>query len=99
MINWIKVADEIPEEGKRLLYFFEGTGVWVGFYYGRDESYPSSNNHVFGSNAGFLTGDVTHYCYINYPEDEGAEWRIEADKEFSEEIKKEINSVKHYYGD
>ena len=39
MINWIKIEDEIPEEGKRLLYFFEGTGVWTGFYYGRDEEF------------------------------------------------------------
>ena len=78
MINWIKVADEIPEEGKRLLYFFEGTGVWVGFYYGRDEDYPDSNNHVFASNVGFLTGDVTHWCYIDYPEGEDAEWELQA---------------------
>ena len=48
MINWIKITDETPEEGKRLLYFFEGIGVWTGFYYGRDESYPDSNNHTFG---------------------------------------------------
>ena len=94
MINWIKVADEIPEEGVRLLYFFEGTGVWTGFYYGRDEDYPDSNNHIFGSNAGFLTGDVTHYCYIDYPEGEDSEWRVEADKEFFKETKKEILKCK-----
>ena len=97
MINWIKIEDDeqsFPEQGRRLLYFFEGTGVWVGFYYGRDEEYPCSNDHVFGSNAGFLTGDVTHYCYIDYPEGEDAEWRVEADKEFFEETKKEINKIK-----
>ena len=93
MINWIKVADEIPEEGKRLLYFFEGTGVWVGFYYGRDVYYPDSNDHIFGSEAGFLTGDVTHYCYIDYPEGEDSEWRVEADKEFFEETKIEMLKV------
>lgn len=96
MINWIKIEDEIPEEGVRLLYFFEGTGVWTGFYYGRDEDYPDSNDHifggnVFGGNVGFLTGDVTHYCYIDYPE-EGA-WRAEADKDFFEEAKKSIREV------
>ena len=98
MINWIKISDEIPEEGVRLLYFFEGTGVWTGFYYGRDEDYPDSNDHVFGSNAGFLTGDVTHYCYIDYPKGEDAEWRFEADKEFFEETKKQINDWKKPMG-
>ena len=98
MINWIKIADEIPEEGVRLLYFFEGTGVWTGFYYGRDVYYPDSNDHIFVSNAGFLTGDVTHWCYIDYPEGEDAEWRVEADKEFFEETKKEINDWKSPMG-
>ena len=97
MINWIKIEDEIPEEGKRLLYFFEGTGVWTGFYYGRDESYPDSNNHMFGSNAGFLTGDVTHYCYIDYPE-EGA-WRVERDKEWFEEEKNEMLETRKEWND
>ena len=84
-----------PSYPLMLLYFFEGTGIWLGFYYGRDEDYPDPNNHVFGSNAGFLTGDVTHYCYISYPDaEEAVEWRIEADKEFFEETKKEIFKMK-----
>ena len=97
-LNWIKIEDDertFPEQGRRLLYFFEGTGISLGFYYGRDEDYPDPNNHVFGSNAGFLTGDVTHYCYISYPDaEEAVEWRIEADKEFFEETKKEIFKMK-----
>ncbi len=98
MVNWINIENEIPEQGKRLLYFFEGVGVWTGFYYGRDKGYPNSNNHTFGSNAGFLTGDVTHWCYINYPEGEGAEWRVDMDKEFFEETKLEINKTKEPIG-
>jgi hypothetical protein len=98
MINWIKIEDQAPEEGKRLLYFFEGTGVWVGFYYGIDKEYCSETGHVFGGNVGFLTGDVTHYCYIDYPKGEDAEWRVEADKEFFEETKKEINDWKKPMG-
>ena len=101
MINWIKIEEDersFPEEGRSLLYFHEGTGVWVGFYYGRDEEYPCSNNHVFGGNAGFLTGDATHWCYIDYPEGEDAEWRVDADKEFFEETKKEIFKIKKPIG-
>ena len=91
MVNWIKIEDQIPEQGRRLLYFFEGTGVWTGFYYGRDEDYTDSNNHIFVSNAGFLTGDATHWCYIDYPE--GGEWRVEADKEFFDEDKRIIEKL------
>lgn len=95
--QWINISERSPKEGVRLLYFFEGTGAWLGFYYGRDESYPDPNNHVFGSSAGFLTGDVTHWCYMpEYPE--GEEWRIEADVDFHKETKKEIEQIKKEIG-
>ena len=97
MINWIKIEDSIPEEGKSLLYFFEGVGVWTGFYYGRNECYPDSNNHVFGCESGFLTGDVTHWCYIDYPQ-EGA-WRVEEDKEFFEESKRNMLETQKEWND
>ena len=64
MINWIKIEDQAPEEARRLLYFFEGTGVWTGFYYGRDEDYP----------------------------EEGVR-RVETDKEFYKEAKKEMLEI------
>ena len=97
MIDWIKIEDEVPEKGRRLLYFFEGTGAWLGFYYGLDEEYCSKTGHVFGSQHGFLTGDVTHWCYIPaYPE--GEEWRDEADREFAKEMEEEINSFKEPIG-
>ena len=97
MINCIKIKDKVPEEGKRLLYFFEGIGGWTGLYYGKDKSYPDSNNHVFGSHAGFLTGDVTHWCYIDYPK-EGS-WRVEADKDFFEEDKKTMLEIQSEFND
>ena len=97
MIDWIKIEDEVPEKGRRLLYFFEGTGAWLGFYYGLDEEYCSKTGHVFGSQHGFLTGDVTHWCYIPaYPE--GEEGRDEADREFAKEMEEEINSFKEPIG-
>ena len=96
--KWTEIKDEIPEKGRRLLYFFEGTGVWSGFYYGRDEQYPSDNDHVFGSEVGFLTGDVTHWSYIpDYPK--GSEWRVEGDREFAEEVEKEIYNYKESMGE
>lgn len=96
--KWINIEKEIPEKGRRLLYYFEGTGVWLGFYYGRDEEYPCDNNHVFGSESGFLTGDVTHWCYMpDYPE--GGEWRVEADIEFAKEVEKEIDNYKRSMGE
>ena len=92
-MKWTELSEKIPEEGKRLFYFFEGTGSWSGFYFGRDEEYPCSNNHVFGSQAGFLTGDVTHWCYVpDYPED--AEWCVDADFDFFNEMKREIFLIK-----
>ena len=96
-MNWTKIDDESPEEERLLLYFFECTGVSIGFYYGRDENYPSSNNHVFGGQ-GFLTGDVTHWCHIDYPEGEDGERRRKSDLEFFKETKEEIFKLKEPIG-
>jgi len=101
MINWIKIEDEIPEEERLLLYFFDMTGTSLGFYFGRDDQYPSDNDHVFGGNFGWLTGDVTHWAYIpDYPE--GCEDHAEMNAEYArvlkgdvEESKKPIGSSKH----
>ena len=71
-LNWISVDDQVPEDdGRLLLYFFDGCGgPFLGFYFGRDEEYPYENNHVFGSHTGFLTGDVTHWMHLpDYPID------------------------------
>ena len=38
---------------------------------------------------------MTHWCYIGYPDaEEAVEWRIDADREFFEETKKEIFKIK-----
>ena len=84
--KWINIEDEIPEEERLLLYFFECTGTSLGFYLGRDERYPSDNNHVFGGNFGWLTGDVTHWAYIpTYPE--GYEYHAEKNAEYARSLK------------
>jgi len=91
--GWIDINDQVPEKGRKLLYFFEGTGSWLGFYFGRDEEYPSDNNHVFGGNSGFLTGDVTHWCYTpNYPK-QFKEF-TSLDEEWAREVENEIRQIK-----
>ena len=64
--KWISIEDQVPEDdGRLIIYFFDGCGgPFLGFYFGRDEEYPSDNNHVFGSHTGFLTGDVTHWMHL-----------------------------------
>ena len=96
-MKWIKIEDETPPKGERLLYFFEGTGVSVGFYFGIDGDYCPETGHVFGGNFGFLTGDVTHWQYIpDYPA--GFEDFAEADAERASEIEKEIDEAKEPIG-
>ena len=94
--KWVSIEDEVPEKGRRLLYYFDMCGVFLGFYLGRDSNYPCSNDHVFASNVGYLTGDVTHWRYMGeYPEDNDELMRADADyceslqrevEEFTEEI-------------
>ena len=96
-MNWIKIEDEIPEEERLVLYFFDMTGTSLGFYFGRDESYPSDNDHVFGGNAGWLTGDVTHWTYIpDYPE--GCEDHAEANAEYARALKGDVSEMKKPIG-
>ena len=67
-MKWTKIEDQIPEMKRQVMYWHDMTGgAHIGYYFGRDEEYPCENNHVFGSNAGFLTGDATHWLYV--PED------------------------------
>lgn len=63
--EWVDITEQVPEEKKPLLYFFECTGVSAGYYYGIDEDYCPVSGHQFGGPGGWLTGDVTHWQY--YP--------------------------------
>ena len=96
-MRWIKIENEAPEKGKRLLYFHDMTGVGLGFYFGIDDEYCAETGHVFGGQLGFLTGDASHWCYIpDYPE--GFEDFDIADAEWASEVEKEINEVKKPIG-
>ena len=96
-MKWINIEDGIPEEERLVLYFHDMTGASLGFYFGRDESYPSDNNHVFGGNFGWLTGDVTHWTYIpDYPE--GCEDHAEANAEYARVLKGDVSDMKEPIG-
>ena len=66
-MEWISVEDRLPEEDQKVIYYFEHTGVDIGFY--KRIKYPKefigSTGDVYGNqfigNAGFLTDDVTHW--------------------------------------
>lgn len=51
---WIKYADEKPEIGKDLWYYFKYTGVNIGQYEG---------DWLFAGLKGYLGDDVTHWQY------------------------------------
>jgi len=51
--QWISVEDRLPEDGQRVFYYFEHTGISWGQY---DEEF-----NTFYGGRGFLTGDVTHW--------------------------------------
>ena len=97
LMKWEKIDNSTPQKGKRLLYFHDRTGVSLGFYFGIDGEYCSETGHVFGGQFGFLTGDVSHWCYMpDYPE--GFEDFAEADIEWASEVEKEINQIKEPIG-
>ena len=97
MNTWINIEDEAPEQERLVIYFHDMTGAGLGFYFGRDKEYPSDNDHVFGGNFGWLTGDVTHWCYIpDYPE--GFEDHAEANAEYARALKGDVSEMKKPIG-
>jgi hypothetical protein len=92
-MKWIKIADEIPEEERLVLYFHDMTGTHLGFYFGIDDGYCSETGHIFGGNFGFLTGDVTHWAYTpDYPE--GLEDHAESNAEYARVLGEKIGEMK-----
>ena len=55
VMNWLKVADKLPEEGQHVWYYFEHTGVWEGHYKRKGRC------NIFYGEGGFLMDDVTHW--------------------------------------
>lgn len=62
-MNWIKITDCRPELHQDVIYYAPQVGAWVGKYRGLSED----GLEIFTSEAGFLTGDVTHWMPIIIP--------------------------------
>ena len=94
--QWISIEEQVPEIKRQVMYWHDMTGgAHIGYYFGRDEEYPGENNHVFGSNSGWLTGDATHWMYIpddpfedEYLQQRRQEWIDEAYANLNESIKR-----------
>lgn len=56
--EWIKIEDQLPEENKKLFYYFEWTGVNRGYY-----TQGAYKTNIFYGEKGFLSDDVTHWMY------------------------------------
>tara|TARA_Y100000361_G_scaffold153246_1_gene174582 strand:- start:543 stop:995 length:453 start_codon:yes stop_codon:yes gene_type:complete len=91
--KWVNIEDELPEKGRRLLYYFESCGVFLGFYLGIDSNYCPETGHVFASSAGYLTGDVTHWQYMaEYPQNN--EELVKADIDYCKSLIEEVENCK-----
>jgi len=66
--SWKDIHEHEPELDRLLFYSFEnGDLQGIGFYFGRDEDLPESNNHVFGGCSGMMNGKVEYWMYAPPP--------------------------------
>ena len=61
-MDWIKIEDQLPEDGQQVIIYFEHTGVEVAKY----KNLKGTEDEIFGhnmfyNNSGWLTDDVTHW--------------------------------------
>ena len=56
--TWIKIKDQKPKEGQRVIYYFEITGVGRGYY--TRHAFEDIEMDCFIGN-GWLCDDVTHW--------------------------------------
>jgi hypothetical protein len=61
-MEWIRIKDKAPEEGKLLVYYFAPLGCFIGKY--KRCKTPQDGIHTFYGKSGFLTDDVTHWMPI-----------------------------------
>lgn len=65
-MEWIDIKKQAPDEGQKVWAYFECTGIDIMEYHDlegtEDEIF---GKHLFTSNSGFLTDDVTHWAIYN----------------------------------
>ena len=61
-MDWIKIKDERPKEGERVITYFKHTGVSIMKYHNlRGTKDEIMGKDLFTGSGGFLTDDVTHW--------------------------------------
>lgn len=70
--KWIKIEDQLPKDGERVITYFEHTGIEISTYKnlvgGKDEVF---GDNMFHNHSGWLTDDVTHWMPLpEIPKDE-----------------------------
>ncbi|MBT7630934.1 MAG: DUF551 domain-containing protein [Desulfobacula sp.] len=69
-MTWIRVEDKLPEEGQRVIYYFEHTGIDIGRYSKVKylKEFIGSDKVIYGDcfhgNGGWLIDDVTHWMPV-----------------------------------
>ena len=64
MTSWIDVNERLPKVGQDCWYYFEPVGRHRGKFHGlyEDENGKTwEGMHIFATDYGWLTGDVTHW--------------------------------------
>lgn len=65
-MDWIKIEDQVPEDGATVITYFEHTGIEISHY----KNLVGTEDEIFGHNmfynkSGWLTDDVTHWMPYN----------------------------------
>ena len=61
-MEWIKIEDQAPKDGQRVIVYFNMTGIDIMRYHdleGTEDRKMGKN--LFTGDRGFLTDDVTHW--------------------------------------
>ncbi len=61
-MDWIKIEDQTPKDGDKVITYFEHTGIEIAIY----KDLEGTEDEIFGKNLffnknGWLTDDVTHW--------------------------------------
>ena len=66
-MKWIRVEDRLPEEGRKVIYYFGCVGIHIGKFMKDKDNIGLPYGNIFYGKSGFLTDDVTHWMYLPEP--------------------------------